>query len=1003
MAILLALVGACGGGETRLASSPPRPVTPVLRPPPPQARWFLPHEDEAVLAKIALGEGRTLYVGKDGRRELGDGTDAPISAPASRLDDLLGVLRDDARQFVFVNRRGETLRSSEPLGPLSAVTPGPLGPRDVTFRSLTTGKVAIMGTTTDGRVLRSVDFGRSWSPVDYAGSVKPYGHARAVGLDSTGNGVLLHIPQRLFVTHDDGATWRALPGGNAAIDVKRDGSDSVDVWEARGFGERLQGDALEPAKVWVPVYTRPKTTVPRRDGEKLLVGDRIVELETGLVPGKTDKTVLVRSARIGEPLSPPTSHPELVGASGSMSVVASYAEEVTSLASDPPAEGKAATSTLWKSRDYGATWVADAVLEGTMRSSNSLELAVGPRGFVYVGSLCATGGPCGHPQVRAAGKLRFEDVEFTQYFDPTAFVFDEAGEHVFALGRDGVIFESALDDNLFRRVKQLDGPSPPRGAALTIDSAGTLHALLYEDEDHAWSLRRLDRSGRALAVLYLPFDVQTVFAFAGDHGLAVEAVDRSQTSKPKGSASPPVGWETSDAGETWTRVDLVERFVERARCTPAGCLEGGRIRDGWGEAIVAGTTGGERIAATPEPPSAARATESHASSSDRRREITCRRAAPATALPALTDQTNNAQLFDAWHEGTRWAVLEGDPAERLSVVFGRDHSTSEVPLFASPEKASPDEVRSSVQALAHGYVALRARSGDRWAGRSPVALEFSWWSASTGRVSHGQLPHVPAFEASTSRNYIAGHVDIVDGGLFFQLPAQKSAFLLGEDGTRWPLTLPDDTPVTSAVRVGHRLMFGRHSLSSAADLVWSDDQGKSWKQRTWSLVDDTGSSNDEPTLSVVGDGVSIDVARRGEDFLAFVLKGEVPEDPPAPVVGVASTLGSTCDAHAGSRQFNVPLAADEGARIQLEGLGAGEAPASLVAWRRIARWSGAGRMCSSSYFFHGPGSSSGEAVLYPGDAFWTGWWFREKPGPKAKTTSPREAIPLTCDAPRSRS
>jgi Bacterial regulatory proteins, luxR family len=54
----------------------------------------------------------------------------------------------------------------------------------------------------------------------------PLRRPRDVELDNDGNGLLLHFPQRLFVTHDDGASWAPIASpGIGARNLLRDSAD----------------------------------------------------------------------------------------------------------------------------------------------------------------------------------------------------------------------------------------------------------------------------------------------------------------------------------------------------------------------------------------------------------------------------------------------------------------------------------------------------------------------------------------------------------------------------------------------------------------------------------------------------------------------------------------------------------------------------------------------------------------------------------------------------------
>lgn len=946
-------------------------------------------------------------MGREGRRELTDGKGVPAPAPAVVLDDLVGVLRDDTGGFVFVTRNGETWRSAEALGTMSSVGPGPFAGSDATFRSVTTGARAIVGTTRDGRLLRSADYGRSFVPVDYAGAVKPYGRAIFVAVDSQGNGVLVHLPQHVFVTHDDGATWAPLPAvQGAATCAERDGEGRVYVCHTRGLASVLDGNRLRPVDRYVPIYTRQsppdaRGARERRDAKRVLVGDRVVELIAQ--PGEGSATeVRVHWARGGEPFSAPVPSAILVGASGLSSHLASYAADLLYLRDDVVKHGEAATSTLLQSPDDGATWHTEGTFDGLLRASygsRKVDIATGPRGWAYVTSLCPASGECFHQRVRPAGASSFEDVELTEAFEPADFVFDETRGHVFVLGTQSAIYESPLDKNRFTRVKALDPPARASGGALTIDEAGVLHVFFYEPERQTWSVQRRDAHGAALSTHYLPFDANTAFVFAGARGLAVEPLDRARKAESTAPATP-VAWETADGGETWSRVAPQSRFADHARCTVAGCFDGTRLRWGWDLPAVAGS---ERVVAAPEPlPRAAdsplgTASPTHAAPP---RDIVCRPRGPAAVLPPLADPHGVPKLVDAGSSGARWAFVNGDSVAGSSVVLGTRTGVREVPLLL-PRSVS-DDVRGGSDERSNGIIAARYTTHDHWAGTSPLDVEIAWWSATTGLVVRGVLHNVPPFQVNGG--FVSGYVYIVDGGLLFQPPSNpwtpdvgvNLAYLIGDDGGVRPLTLPSDVAVVGAVRIGSRLLLERAAGTPDADLAWTDDGGKSWQARTWALVDDRRRPDaTRAVLSVQNGKALLGVSRPGEDSITFGLDKEIPDGPPEPRVMDATIVSTACGARVGTLRYDIPLGSDEHLRMRLETPGRASAP--VVSWSRVAYATDAGRICSAAYLLRGTGAA-GDAMLYPEGASWSGWSFSTEPDPNDKSHPLRKALPLTCEA-----
>lgn len=225
---LVLVYTACGGAapQQQVITEPPLHIT-ASPPPPLRARWQFAHPEHGLRAKLDLGNGQTLYAGANGRRELAKGGEPLTDASTLALGDLIGIVRDDKSRFVFLASDGTTFVSKEPLGALDVVRPGPVEASVAAgkYLSPTVGKAAMLLVHPDGRLMRSDDFGQSWKAVDYAGGAKPYGHAGYVVLDGQGNGLLLHFPQRLYITHDDGATWAPLAANHLGLRYLTRGGD----------------------------------------------------------------------------------------------------------------------------------------------------------------------------------------------------------------------------------------------------------------------------------------------------------------------------------------------------------------------------------------------------------------------------------------------------------------------------------------------------------------------------------------------------------------------------------------------------------------------------------------------------------------------------------------------------------------------------------------------------------------------------------------------------------
>src|SRR5580692_8549690 len=201
------LVCSACGGETpapvvvakATASSTPAP------PPRTGAKWYFPTPASGIKDKLDLEGGSMFLVGDLGRREIvknGEATDSAFVIP----DMVVGAWRDDQKHFVVGTHDGTMYTFTDPLGQFE-VRKGP-GNDKVKVALTTTGKASATVVMSDGSLLRTPDNGQSWKPVDVG--PKTFGHVTDIDIDHFGNGFMLRVPQRVYVTHDDGATWKPI-------------------------------------------------------------------------------------------------------------------------------------------------------------------------------------------------------------------------------------------------------------------------------------------------------------------------------------------------------------------------------------------------------------------------------------------------------------------------------------------------------------------------------------------------------------------------------------------------------------------------------------------------------------------------------------------------------------------------------------------------------------------------------------------------------------------------
>ncbi|HEY1957328.1 MAG TPA: sialidase family protein [Polyangiaceae bacterium] len=970
---------ACGGEAPSAMRPPPLHVTATPPAPVPQrARWVFANADRGIVGKLDLGDAGVLYIGRSGRRALeknGKTTDAPTLA----VGDLAGVMRDAQGQYVFVAADGATFVTKEPLGALDSSHAGPGGKHTVS----TTGKSAIVAIR-DGKLVRSTDFGATWTPIEYGGANKPYGRAGAVALDSKGNGVLIHFPQRLFVTHDDGATWAPLASlGIGAHRVARDGDDRIFVLGYRGKHARLDGSTLvvttdAPKPIFAPATLPsepPTVTVDEPNAtHTILTGQRFVELSiTGQGKGRA---VVVGSAPLGEKIDKRATSGDLVGEDGLSPHVAGFGSDLIYLRADDDADATAPTTTVFRSNDYGATWQKDAQLNGVEPAeTDGLDVAAGPRGWAYVAALCAkgesSGSTCGRRQIRPAGAKAFEDLAFVEEFEPLKFAFDEAHDKVYAIGlREGrkYVYASPLDQNKFTRTRLLD-VAAFASASVGVDGKGVAHVLSFDGGRDAWALTR----GEDATPSYLALPRGTM-ELAGARGVLL--------------SSNSEAYETADAGETWTRI-ASNGWPSNLACTEAGCINGDAQRVGWDLPAIHGDV----VSAQAEAPLH---DLPHAPPAPPPTEIAC----TVSGAGAPLTSTPGAELVDGVGPD-RWAGITSSPSGAISVVVATKTSVRERPLLgAYPTQAhgTPVEWRSGERVLDDGVVVARYRFTPRsvTGTYNPVDVDLAWWSSRTGQIHHHLLEKVKPFRVS--RFGFSGTPAIVDGGFVFQGAAGDPAYFVRDDDKVERLALPEAASDREIERVAKRWLV-LDGVGGVVDLSASDDAGKTWKSTAWGL-DDLGHFS----LASSAGRASLMFGTPTTPTLLFDVDPALPADPPAPTV-IDEVPSGACDAHAGRRRFSAYLPSGERSlHVQIaSGKGADHWTSSFLAQSRVTHDAPGGKTCTSAYTMHGSDVHAGHydyqtVYVYPDvSGAWTGWRIRRSDTPGK---SGWLAEPLTCKAPK---
>jgi len=975
---------ACGG-EPPPIEMPPLHVT--AKPPAPErARWSFAGPAQELRAKLDLGDGRTLYVGEHGRRELGKPGELS-HATTLALESLAGVLRDGKR-FVFVATDGDVYVSSEPLGALERVGK-PRSEADA-LTSVTTGRAALVGIAANGTLMRSADYGATWATIDYSHGSKLVGGAAAVALDSKGNGILVHLPQRLFVTHDDGASWAPLaspPSG--AVSAARDGADHVFVSGYQGHDVVLDGDKLVATKDRpTPIYTAA-SEVPDNEppaARTILTGERAVQIALR-ARGTEKPSVDVRSTRFGEPFTQDwTSHPELVpngpwNETMSRRIAASKGELVYLHTADPNDDTtsddvKPITTTVLRSKDYGATWDKEDVFQGTFNANDEgLDVAIGSRGWMYVGPLCSgqVSRDCKPAKVRPAGKQAFEDlVPAAEPFAPIAFVTDEPRNKVYILAaHDGrkVVYELPLDGAKLARTTMLNA-LPTTDVAITVDGSGTLRTFERSDWKY-WTVRKRNAKGEMQEPTFVP--ISGTLALVGPRGLSISEHD---------------GWETNNGGDTWTRVPT-NGATKKLMCGEAGCLLDDAQRIGWDLPALASPDVIRAQAKAPDE-KAEKAVQTPPKTVPIK--VACKESGATTPLGNVD-----------WMDGStlaRWAQLELDTnfSHAVSLVWGSRDAVHHVSLMPPTTKAAAGDrtqVRTAQEERDNGMIAARYRFGPRTnAGYSQVNVELAWWSAVTGQVHRSVLPHVKPFRVS--RYQFSGTARMVDGsaaggtshapsdgGLVFRGEDSDVIYFIHDDGKVENLASPD-IPFDDVWHSGKRWLVA-DSNGAMVTLADSEDGGKTWTQRSW------GIARTRPTIRLEGmlDSMNGSPVVHARDWL-FEVTSPLKDDPPVPIVIASGANDARCEGSPIGALRHIDRI-DDGAAppVSVEISHAKGAPEVLEAFTRVQHNTMSGALCSSVYALHEHDAGWGdapEAYLYPEKGGgWSGWERRQS-----------VVVPLTC-------
>jgi len=570
------------------------------------ATWrYHPSQQPTIKAERSLADGRILLAGKRGERWLFDPRAHSLAAGASLApEDLIAVLDTD-EGFRFVGKSGTSYDARDPLGKFLRSS-APLEP----LVRVTAARHSIVGIPADGSLTRSADGAASFAKVG-----PPDVKFADVALASDGTGLALAIPEALWLTRDEGATWSPLPGKTrGALALSRNQSGHVEVETVFGSYHFVDQPArLEPGKEPEPVSPLGTNHPPRgpdaaalADGRALIQGARY--LEVSAPPAHPSDYQLYQGPLDGKLEAKPV--PELKGCRSARLAGFANLLELACLAGN--SDSGSVPITFFRSADGGEHFEAEPF--GGYANPDSFRFALGQGGSLIASGMCstpspgcATGGvffrrePAPDDAATRAGKVAQKRLKFELFAAATPSLAESALGLTFSLdGRTAYAVGRRTKTGALAVFVSTDG-----GKSFEVRDLDLVRADA-EDEDNYW-----EQSQSSVRVeTFAPAEDGSVALVLGGHrGRSLVVVDEQghllSASKPPDDRAvvSAVGmrafalapnsrktWESMDGGVTWQPLGRFpvalcagegDCYV-KVRCAPLGCVIGSDVsRIGW--------------------------------------------------------------------------------------------------------------------------------------------------------------------------------------------------------------------------------------------------------------------------------------------------------------------------------------------------------------------------------------------------------------------------------------
>ncbi len=939
---------------------------------------------------LQLEAGKTLYVGSSGQRWIAVEQKAPTKddpehtktvltgASSMAPETLVAVRKREGGTFLFVGESGGSYVANGPLADLTTrrSPPEPL-------RAVAVGKEAILGVTRRDTLLRSTDGGATFAPVAVP---KTDSIPTLLVASARGEALAFFSPGRFFASFDDGSTFRNVP--NEGIGATSLSSAANGTLFVRGYAvsptkppglAALSGASftLSRAADGAPLFEKSKGA-PVRAFRPMSDDDRL-ELAEGVRNGHAVfdglRYVEVRANDDGELLhaitlekGTITHHPPVAAAKGcELNNVAGAGGVVEFLCTKymETKKGGLEQLHLFKSTDFGKTFVADGTLEGgeTLR-----RIWIGAAGNVLVTGACLQTHCSDDPLlVRPANAKGFVAAKLPKgYRINTTWPIRIGGDRVYALATHedeaGVSLLSSKDagktftarplprsDDYFIDDIQEIAIDEKTGAVSLFSGNDPVLRLATKDDGATWDVRELSFGADWMAI-------------AGARGLATNG------------HTPGVGYETLDGGTTWGVVPLPTTGAVGGTipivCSDQGCILGDiALREGWELSTAADVKAPPKKAVVDAKPVHLPLVECTSDGKDIELGAASEplvEPSPSTTFALLADDGKGALDVVTWPRA-------GKTIARTSL------------LGPAKEVMATKRIQSS-----DGIVVLRApRAGDS---KTLHDVEVAWWVAASGKVHRATLAKAAA--PAGKWGSINAAVALSPGfGLYVRIAGGTDAVthLVRENGGVSKVTLPANFPSLQrmfARRIGAQtLFFGTPIESSVGDrvaafaLISEKNEAKTF---TWGLWPRLSSGRTE--LSFGGDQLvltwpgSESIAPR---HFSMSLKDPGPEPPEAIAIPLTKDL-AVCDGKASGPRLELawtngsrtPITVKQGTRTfqhatNLTIAHAGKAP------------------CTSALLAGSPGSTGSEWTILDGDGT-HGFLIARASG------KPHVVAPLTC-------